>query len=189
MEVTWSTARLIQPTVQAPTEQVDVVTAPSEDVKRPEEVALKSVGVPFKMTYETDSHDCKQYCYMRQIVQVFFQLIHDTSIPITISDREIIDIYNSFDYEQRANLKQYCDLDSVELNGVKYRKHYLEHEVPPTAKSVPDRSNINPSIIPTTINFAAEPRETLAEVVKRTMYHHPILFSIRGDLTHDPACI
>jgi hypothetical protein len=109
--------------------------------------------------------------------------------PITISDQEIVDIYNNFDDEQRANLELYCDMDSVELNGVKYRKHYSEHEVTPTAKSAPDRSNVAPSIIPTTINFAVEPRETLAEVVKRTINHHSIPSSIRGDLTNNPAII
>jgi hypothetical protein len=183
------TARLIQSTVPAPTERVDIVTAPSEDVEQLEEAVVESIGVPFKRNYETDSHDGKQHYYMRQLVHVFFRLIHDTSIPITISDQDIIDIFNSFDDEQHTNLEQYCDLDSVELNGVKYRKHYSEHEVTLTAKSVPDQSNLIPPIIPTTINFAVESRETLAEVVKRTMHHHPTLSALRHDPINDPTLV
>jgi hypothetical protein len=86
MRVTRATARLIQ----APTERVDVVTAPSEDIEPPEEVAIESIGVPFKMTYETDSYNEKQFYYMRQLVHVFFRLIHDTTIPI---DRRLSSTY------------------------------------------------------------------------------------------------
>jgi hypothetical protein len=67
LRVTRSTSRLIQSTVQVPTERVDIMTAPSaEDSEQPEEVAIESIGVSFKRNYETDSHDGKQYYYMRQ---------------------------------------------------------------------------------------------------------------------------
>jgi hypothetical protein len=164
------------------------VTAPSEDVELSEENAIASVKVPSKMDYEVDSQEDRFYD-MRQLVHVYFRLTYDSNIPMTMPDHEIIDIYNSFDDEQRANLEQYCDIDSVQLNGIKYRKYYSEHIVTPTAKSALGQSNVAPSIVPTTINFTEEPRQTLAKVVKQTLNQHHISSSDRDVPTYTTAII
>jgi hypothetical protein len=65
-------------------------------------------------------------------------------------DHEIIDIFNAFEDEQWTNLELYCDINSEELHCIKYKNDSMDHIVTQTAKSAPDLSNLDLSILPTT---------------------------------------